>query len=59
MDEETSEQIFKLRTSAIFPIDDQAAFSEQDKLEFISRALRTERQFDDSCDAALGEDPSM
>lgn len=58
-DEETSELVFKLRSSAMFPIDDQAVFAEQDKLEFISMALRTERQFDNSYETAVGEDPSM
>lgn len=39
----------------MFPIDDQAAFAEQDKLEFISRALQAERQFDDSYEHGAGE----
>ena len=48
-----------LRSSAMFPIDDEAAFEEQDKLQFISLALQTERQFDDDYDAGVGEAPSM
>ncbi len=34
---ETAERVFELRSSAMFPIDDPAAFAEQDKLAFISR----------------------
>jgi hypothetical protein len=39
MGEET-ERVFELRSSAMVNIDDQAAFAEQDKLEFIGLALR-------------------
>jgi hypothetical protein len=49
--EETVERLFELRSSAMFPIDDQATFAEQDKLEFISLALQAERQSDDSYEA--------
>jgi hypothetical protein len=31
--EETVDRVFELRASAMFPIDDQAAFAEQDKLD--------------------------
>ena len=51
--------MFELHSSAMFPIDDQAAFAEQDKLEFISLALQAERQFDDSFEGGAGADPSM
>ena len=57
--EETAERVFELRTSAMFPIDDQAAFAEKYKLEFISLALQAERQADDSYEAGAGEAPSM
>jgi hypothetical protein len=57
--EETEERVFELRSSAMFPIDDQAAFAEQDKLEFISQALQAERESDDSFEAGAGEAPSM
>ncbi|KAF6528270.1 hypothetical protein HZS61_008572 [Fusarium oxysporum f. sp. conglutinans] len=57
--EETSERAFELRSSAMFPIDEQAAFAEQDKLEFISIALQAERQFDDRYEGVAGEAPSM
>lgn len=61
MEEETLEQVFELRTSVMFPINNQAAFTKQDKLEFISIALQTERQFNNSYKvaAALGKDPLM
>lgn len=51
--------MFELRSSAMFSIDDQAAFAEQDKLELISSALRAEREFDDRYEAGAGEVPSM
>ncbi|KNB04282.1 hypothetical protein FOXG_22453 [Fusarium oxysporum f. sp. lycopersici 4287] len=57
--EETSERAFELRSSAMFPIDEQAAFAEQDKLDFISIALQAERQFDDRYEGVAGEAPSM
>lgn len=57
--EETSERVFELRSSAMFPIDKQATFAEQDKLEFIGLALRAERQFDDRYEGSAGEAPSM
>jgi hypothetical protein len=59
MAEETEERVFELRSSAMFSIDDQAAFAEQDKLEFISLALQAERESDDRYDAGAGETPSM
>ncbi|RYP64687.1 hypothetical protein DL771_008644 [Monosporascus sp. 5C6A] len=59
MAEETSERVFELRSSAMFPVDDKAAFAEQDKLEFISLALQTEHQFDDSYEGGASEAPSM
>ena len=59
MAEETAERVFELRSSAMFPIDEQAAFAEPDKLEFISMALEAERQADDSYEASAGEAPSM
>jgi hypothetical protein len=59
MADETEERVFELRSSAMFPIDDQAAFAEQDKLEFISLALQTERESDDRYEAGAGESPSM
>jgi hypothetical protein len=57
--EETEERVFELRSSAMFPIDDQATFAEQDKLEFISLALEAERESDDRYEAGPGEAPSM
>ncbi len=57
--DETAERVFELRSSAMFAIDDQAAFAEQDKLEFISLALQAERQSDDSYEAGAGDAPSM
>ncbi|KAK7418113.1 hypothetical protein QQZ08_011368 [Neonectria magnoliae] len=57
--EETSERVFELRSSAMFPIDEQAAFAEKDKLEFISLALQAERQFDDRYEGGAGEASSM
>jgi hypothetical protein len=57
--EETVERLFELRSSAMFPIDDQAAFAEQDKLEFISLALQAEHQSDDNYEAGAGEASSM
>jgi hypothetical protein len=59
MADETEERVFELRSSAMFPIDDQAAFAEQDKQEFISLALQTERESDDRYEAGAGESPSM
>ena len=46
--DETSEQVFDLRSSAMFPLDNQAPFAEQDKLEFISQALHARHQPDNS-----------
>lgn len=57
--EEASERVFELRSSAMFPIDDQAAFAEQDKLEFISLALQAERQFDDGQEGDASDVPHM
>ncbi|KAL6406058.1 hypothetical protein AUP68_10619 [Ilyonectria robusta] len=57
--EETSERVFELRSSAMFPIDDQATFPEQDKLEFIGLALQAEREFDDRYEGGVGEASSM
>jgi hypothetical protein len=57
--EETAERVFELRTSAMFPIDDQAGFAEQDKLDFIGLALQAERQADDLYESGAGETPSM
>jgi hypothetical protein len=51
---ETAEQVFELRSSAMLPIDDPAAFAEQDKLAFISQALQTEYQFDGDHDDGAG-----
>ncbi|RXG41776.1 hypothetical protein VDGE_30528 [Verticillium dahliae] len=56
---ETSNQVFELRSSAMFPIDDQAAFSEQDKLEFISSALQADDGPDDHTEGELGILPFM
>ncbi|KAH8654924.1 hypothetical protein BGZ61DRAFT_486819 [Ilyonectria robusta] len=50
-----SKRVFKLHSSAIFSIDKQATFAEEDKLEFISLALQAERQFDDSYEGGAGE----
>jgi len=55
---ETAERVFELRSSAMFPIDDDAAFAEQDKLEFINRALQAERCFEDRHEGA-GTSSSM
>jgi hypothetical protein len=57
--EETVEWVFELRSSAMFPIDGQAAIAEQDKLEFISLALQAERESDDRYEAGADEVPSM
>jgi hypothetical protein len=57
--EGTVDRVFELRASAMFPIDDQAAFAEQDKLEFISLALQAEREADDRYEARAGEVPTM
>jgi len=43
----------------MFSIDDQAAFAEQEKLEFISLALQAERESDDRHEARAGDAPSM
>jgi hypothetical protein len=59
MANETEERVFELHSSAMFPIDDQAAFAEQDKLEFISLALQTKRESDDRYEVGAGESPSM
>jgi len=40
--EETSERVFKLRSSAMFPINSPNAYTEQGKLEFILLALQAE-----------------
>lgn len=50
-----SKRVFKLHSSAIFSIDEQATFAEEDKLEFISLALQAECQFDDSYEGSAGE----
>ena len=52
-------RVFKLRSSAMFPIGDLAVFAEQDKLDFISHALQAERQFDDHYERGVDEPPSM
>jgi hypothetical protein len=57
--EEAVERLFELRSSAMVNIDDQAAFAEQDKLEYIGLALQAERESDDSYDSSAGEAPSM
>jgi hypothetical protein len=57
--DETAEWLFELRSSAMFPIDDEAAFAEQDKLEFIGLALQAERESDDRYEDGAGEAPSM
>ncbi|KAK8011882.1 hypothetical protein PG989_000142 [Apiospora arundinis] len=42
--EETAERVFELRSTAMFPIDEEAALADQDKLAFIGHALEKERQ---------------
>lgn len=56
---ETLERFFELQSLAMFLINDPAAFAEQDKLKFISMALRAERQFDDSYKTEVDKDLSI
>ena len=37
--DETAEQVFELRSSAMFNVDDEDVFAEQEKLQFIGQAL--------------------
>jgi hypothetical protein len=56
---EVGEQAIELHASAMFPIDGQEVFAEQDKLEFINQALEASRQLDEVRNGGIAENPTM